>query len=187
MQVSDNETMRVNVTLVQHSCLDGVVSIRDGGGGGDGAARRKAATVSDKAAAATAAQDGDLINRVGFFNMTSTFSGGGGGGGFSFNSTRPTVTLELTSRNRTCRVNVQLRVVAVPASSESRGSELVGEREIVPMNDPINRIDRPASVSPSHNYVNRIVTTCISASCSVALLPRHFLEGVLSPFSSHCM
>ena len=111
--------MRVNVTLVQHSCLDGVVSIRDGGGG-NSAARRKA--VADKAA--TAAQDGDLINRVGFFNMTSTFSGGGG---FSFNSTRPTVTLELTSRNRTCRVNVQLRVVAVPAKSESRGSELVDD------------------------------------------------------------
>ena len=119
MQVSDNETMRVNVTLVQHSCLDGIVNIRDGGDGGEGggreAGRRGASVLDDKIA-----QDGELINRVGFFNMTSSLSGGGGGG-FSFNSTRPLVTLELTSRNKTCRVNMQLRVVAVPAKSKSLG------------------------------------------------------------------
>ena len=120
MQVSDNETMRVNVTLVQHSCLDGIVNIRDGGDGGEGesreAGRRGASVLDDKIA-----QDGELINRVGFFNMTSSLSGGGGG--FSFNSTRPLVTLELTSRNKTCRVNMQLRVVAVPAKSKSLGKE----------------------------------------------------------------
>ena len=118
MQVSDNETMRVNVTLVQHSCLDGVVNIRDGGDGGEGARRRVHGGGGGSSSGAVAARDGELIHRVGFFNMTSSFSGGGGGG-FSFNSTRPTITLELTSRNKTCRVNMQLRVVAVPAKSKS--------------------------------------------------------------------
>ena len=123
LQVSDNETMRVNVTLVQHSCLDGVVNIRDGGDGGEGARRRDAATMRGGGGGSGAvSQDGELIHRVGFFNMTSSFSGGGSGG-FSFNSTRPTITLELTSRNKTCRVNMQLRVVAVPAKSKSRGRE----------------------------------------------------------------
>ena len=124
MQVSDNETMRVNVTLVQHSCLDGVVNIRDGGDGGEGEGRgagRRGVSVSDGGGGSgMVARDGELINRVGFFNMTSSLSGGGGGG-FSFNSTRPLVTLELTSRNKTCRVNMQLRVVAVPAKSKSLG------------------------------------------------------------------
>ena len=126
MQVSDNETMRVNVTLVQHSCLDGVVNIRDGGDGGEGEGRgagRRGVSVSDGGGGSgMVARDGELINRVGFFNMTSSLSGGGGGG-FSFNSTRPLVTLELTSRNKTCRVNMQLRVVAVPAKSKSLGRE----------------------------------------------------------------
>ena len=124
-QVSDNETMRVNVTLVQHSCLDGVVNIRDGGDGGEGARRRDAAMMhggGGGSGSGAVARDGELIHRVGFFNMTSSFSGGGSGG-FSFNSTRPTITLELTSRNKTCRVNMQLRVVAVPAKSKSRGRE----------------------------------------------------------------
>ena len=135
MQVSDNETMRVNVTLMQHSCLDGVVNIRDGGDGGEGEGRKRGAgvTVLDGGGGGSGkmAQDGDLINRVGFFNMTSSLSGGSGG--FSFNSTRPLVTLELTSRNKTCRVNMQLRVVAMPAKSKSRGSESLvveDEREI---------------------------------------------------------
>ena len=125
LQVSDNETMRVNVTLVQHSCLDGVVNIRDGGDGGEGARRRDAAMMhggGGGSGSGAVARDGELIHRVGFFNMTSSFSGGGSGG-FSFNSTRPTITLELTSRNKTCRVNMQLRVVAVPAKSKSRGRE----------------------------------------------------------------
>ena len=123
LQVSDNETMRVNVTLVQHSCLDGFVNIRDGGDVGEGARRRDAAMVhgGGGSSSGAVARDGELIHRVGFFNMTSSFSGGGGG--FSFNSTRPTITLELTSRNKTCRVNMQLRVVAVPAKSKSRGRE----------------------------------------------------------------
>ena len=122
MQVSDNETMRVNVTLVQHSCLDGVVNIRDGGEGEGRGAGRRGVSASDGGGGGSGmvARDGELINRVGFFNMTSSLSGGGGGG-FSFNSTRPLVTLELTSRNKTCRVNMQLRVVAVPAKSKSLG------------------------------------------------------------------
>ena len=128
MQVSDNETMRVNVTLVQHSCLDGVVNIRDGGDGVDGEGRvsagRSGVSVSDDGGGGDndkIARDGELINRVGFFNMTSNPSGGGGG--FSFNSTRPLVTLELTSRNKTCRVNMQLRVVAVPVKSKFHGRD----------------------------------------------------------------
>ena len=135
LQVSDNETMRVNVTLVQHSCLDGVVNIRDGGDGGEGegegrGAGRRGVSLSDGGGGSgMVARDGELINRVGFFNMTSSLSGGGGGG-FSFNSTRPLVTLELTSRNKTCRVNMQLRVVAVPAKSKSRGREFLVFNEI---------------------------------------------------------
>jgi hypothetical protein len=120
-QVSDNETMQINVTLVQHSCLDGFVYIRDGGGGGGGSDdvnRAPSSAVYDGRSHETKTKpDGELINRIGFFNRTPS-SNGFGGGGFSFNSSRPIVTFELTSRNKSCRVNMQLKVVAVPAKSK---------------------------------------------------------------------
>ena len=125
-QVSDNETMQVNVTLIQHSCLDGVVNIRDGGEGGDDVDR----LISD--AKPSTRPGGELINRIGFFNSTTIAPSGGVGvgGAYSFNSTRPVVTFELTSRNRSCRVNMQLRVVAVPAKSEYINNSMYTARRL---------------------------------------------------------
>ena len=137
MQVSDNETMRINVTLVQHSCLDGIVNIRDGGGeeNRDDVVQinRNSNHVSDRGSK-TMKPSGELINKIGFFNRTGSnygaYSGsyGGLGGGYSFNSTRPVVTFELTSRNKSCRVNMQLKVVAVPAKSKFNIALALGPR-----------------------------------------------------------
>ena len=82
--------MLVRVSLLQASCLDGVVNIRgDGdalmtnGGGNNGL--------------------GPLIARFGFFDRSS---------GFEFNTSGSGAAFELVAENKSCRLNMEIEVTA---------------------------------------------------------------------------
>ncbi len=72
--------MSVRVLLIQPSCLEGVINVRDG-----------------------EAEDGDIITRFGFFDEST---------GYVFNSSGSVAIFNLETRNKSCRVNLDLEVVA---------------------------------------------------------------------------
>ncbi len=78
LQASENQTLSVRVLLIQASCLDGIVNVRDN-------------------------NDSRLVNRFGFFNHSADFQ---------FNTTGPEASFELAADNISCRLNMELEVIA---------------------------------------------------------------------------
>lgn len=79
--------MSVRIHLIQPSCIDGVVNVRDGGR----AQNRDNDDVST------------LVNQFGFFDPAA---------GFQFNTTGHLASFELKAANSSCRLNMEIDIVA---------------------------------------------------------------------------
>jgi len=106
LQASDRQTLRVRVLLAQASCLDGAVVFRDEGlvGFGDVNASR-------------------LVARFGFFDRAAA--------DLLFNTTGPSASFVLEApSNASCRLNVELDVVALGERRWFRADAIDGDGDI---------------------------------------------------------
>eukprot|EP00094_Tigriopus_californicus_P002139 TCALIF_02062-PA protein Name:"Similar to thbs1 Thrombospondin-1 (Xenopus laevis)" AED:0.16 eAED:0.09 QI:0/0.83/0.57/0.85/1/1/7/160/1139 len=129
VRVADNDTMKVNVSLIQHSCLDGILEIRDGEGQTDRLYRNHNQRAPSSSSSSSdnnnshsqSVEDPDdngsnnlngLLSRVGFFNSSE----------LHIQSQGSVLTFELISpETKNCQINLDLDVrrVHTPMGSSS--------------------------------------------------------------------
>ena len=86
----------MNVTLLQHSCLDAVLNIRDG----DRSQRSLLGQGHGLTSTSTSGwpRAGELIHQMGFFNRSEIY----------VESQSSVLTFELMAKNRSCQINMEL-------------------------------------------------------------------------------